>query len=124
MTFEMPTKRELAFEASAAARVVRREVGELEKLQRKAGADFERFRELALEFYGQHPAFVAEAMVLKPDEAIDYCATRIARVPEKAEHVAVWLERLARSGAADLIEIRGACVRAVLRDRERRKGSA
>lgn len=120
MTFEMPTKRELAFEASAAARVVRREAGELEKLLRKANGDAARFATLAREFYDEHVPWVAEVMVLDPRQARDYVDERVASLPEKDEGVALWLERLARSGESDLKAFRADQVRAVLADRARR----
>lgn len=118
----MPTQRELAFEASAAARVMRREVGEIEKIARRAGADLDRFLTFAREFYEQHTAHVAELMVLDEQEAREYVYQRVTSLPAKAEEIGAWIARLARAGAADLIEIRGYRVRAVLEDRKRRGG--
>jgi hypothetical protein len=122
MKFEMPTPRELAFEAAAAARVARREAGELEKLRRRADGDPVRFAELARAFYEEHAALVAEAMVFEPHEVHDYCTDRLHTLPTKAEEVGAWIEHIASKGAAELVEIRAFVVRGVLMYRERSGG--
>lgn len=67
----------LAF--SAAERLLRRELGAVQKALKSCAGDQAKFTTWALTFYGQdHPTALSEALALSPIVAGQYCATRQA----------------------------------------------
>jgi HK97 family phage portal protein len=77
---EVPVQRQQnrasALAYSAAERVLRRELGAVQKAVKTCAGDGAKFSTWALTFYQEHAGYVAEAMAISPIVAGQYCASR------------------------------------------------
>jgi HK97 family phage portal protein len=72
----VPVNRASALAYASADRVLRREIGAVQKAVKSCAGDAAKFSAWALTFYQEHAGYVAEAMAISPIVAGQYCATR------------------------------------------------
>ena len=84
----------------SAARVVRKEIAFLTKLNSRLPEQSTEWLKAAMEFYGTHAAFVAQTLQIDPALADEYTAKRVTELSEiGAGEMATWEQY----GAADLV---------------------